>query len=314
MSNRDVRHIAIVGGMGYLGLHLIQFFQHKYQISIIAKDLPNRVAYEKFLHQVDETLKTYYVNEQDLDPLSFKLPSDEIDILIYAASVADVKQTKAWLDWAVSQRVKQIILFSSAAIYGAQSSPVSEQSPILQVLSQYGQLKQKEESYLKVLGLRGDMQITCLRLFNVYGSSLINLLPSGTSFSLIDHLMKLAQSAKSPLIRVSKHPTNDQSFERDYIHVSDVMSLFEELINQHHQLNTYEVFNVGTGCSTSLHALIDEVESLTNSQFCRTLEPAPDFEVTTAVAQVERVNKAFGWQARIGLQSGLSTHFMKYYE
>jgi UDP-glucose 4-epimerase len=314
MSNRDVRHIAVVGGMGYLGLHLIQFFQQKYQISIIDQYLPNRVAYENFLHQVNETLKTYYVNAQDLDPLSFKLPIDEIDTLIYAASVADVKQTKAWLDWAESQHVKQVIFFSSAAIYGAQSSPVSEESMSLQVLSPYGQLKQQEESYLKVLGSRGDMQVSCLRLFNVYGSSLISLLPSGTSFSLIDHLMKLAQSAKSPLIRVSKHPTDDQSFERDYIHVSDVMFLCEELMNRQHQLNTFEVFNVGTGSSTSLHALIDEVESLTNSQFCRMLEPAPDFEVATAVAQVERVSKALGWQPRTGLQSGLATHFMKYYE
>jgi len=314
MSNRDVRHIAVVGGMGYLGLHLIQFFQQKYQISIIDQYLPNRVAYENYLKPVDESPKIYYVNPQALDTLSLELPIDEIDTLIYAASVADVKQTKAWLDWAESQHVKQVIFFSSAAIYGAQSSPVSEESMSLQVLSPYGQLKQQEESYLKVLGSRGDMQVSCLRLFNVYGSHLVNLLPSGTSFSLIDHLLKLAQSVESPVIRVSKHPTDDQSFERDYIHVSDVMFLCEELINRQHQLNTYEVFNVGTGYATSLHRLIDEVEMLTNSRFCRVLEPAPDFEVTTAVAHVARVNKAFDWQARTRLQSGLSTHFMKYYE
>ena len=120
--------------------------------------------------------------------------------------------------------------------------------------------------------------------------------------------------AKQESLALKHFQPDDQSFERDYIDVSDVMSLCEELINRQKQLNTFEVFNVGTGCSTSLYALIDGVESLTNSRFCRVLEPAPDYEVATAVAQIERVKKAFDWQAHIGLQSGLSTHFMKYYE
>lgn len=314
MSNGRPQHIAVLGGLGYLGLHLTQFFLPKHRLSLIDLDATQAKTFHALTHDsCSRIMPQLYTGMRSPIDFNSGLSDSPIDCLIFAAAITDLKETQRYLDWAQAQGVRQIIFFSSAAIYGSQTLPVAEDAVVHQLLSPYAKLKRAEEECLRAWSENSNIPVLCLRLFNVYGCTLRQLVCSQTAKTLLDHLLQMAQTSVNDPIRVSFHPTPDHSMERDYIHISDVMHACEAAMNQLETLPPFTVLNVGSGQATSLNQLLNMVQAITQHRYQRLDEPAPAWETSCAVAQTQRSKQFLAWQAKVSLLNGLTQHWHTYY-
>jgi len=183
--------------------------------------------------------------------------------------------------------VKNIIFISTGgAIYDANSKrPISESSPP-KPLSPYGIAKYSIENYLRYYEVVHSFKPAILRLANVYG----------------------ARATKGIInICINKFKADEKvdifgGFQtRDYIHVSDVVSAIQTVIDN----NLEGVFNVGTGIETSLVNLVTTIVG-DNKKWALLLnkQPAIQGELDYSSLDSRRLQK-WGWKHKISLQEGI---------
>jgi UDP-glucose 4-epimerase len=140
--------------------------------------------------------------------------------------------------------VKNIVFSSSSSVYGdAKTQPITEQEP-LAPMSPYALQKLVNEQYAKLFCELYDMNITCLRYFNVYG----HREPTEGSYVPVVGIWLRQLAAQEPLTI-----TGDGEQSRDFVNVFDVSNANIACMNA--ELKGFDVFNVGSGQSYELNYL-----------------------------------------------------------
>ncbi len=135
--------------------------------------------------------------------------------------------------------VRKIIYTSSASVYGDNTS--CREDDRLMADSLHSSLKVANESLVRSAGRRHGIDTTIVRLFNMYGGD--------DNFSLIAKIIDAARLG-TPL-RVA----NRGNAVRDFIHVDDVVDVYEVLLDR----RDIPVVNVATGFGTSVRSILDAV-------------------------------------------------------
>ena len=136
-----------------------------------------------------------------------------------------------------------VYVSTGGALYrGKGRRPVSEQSPVEPTTS-YGIQKLMGEQYLRLAAREGWITATVLRIGNPYGV----LLPPERLQGFIG--VALAQILERRPVRVFGDPGN----VRDYVHLDDVMRIFELAVTCR---QGYEVYNVGSGEGRSVRDVL----------------------------------------------------------
>ena len=135
----------------------------------------------------------------------------------------------------------KLILPSSAAIYGAvDSSPVTEDTAP-KPGGVYPYHKYMAEKLAEAYSLNYGIHMTILRLFNVYGTK---------GQGILNILLEKAMNGEPVKLYGEKQ-------KRDFIHVSDVASVFASALELNER---FEVYNVGTGIGRSIEDLVKMVK------------------------------------------------------
>jgi UDP-glucose 4-epimerase len=137
---------------------------------------------------------------------------------------------------------KQIVFTSSAAVYGGTlPGSINEDSPTLPS-SPYGASKLCAETYMMLYSRLYKLPVTVLRFCNLYG-------PRQRKYLVYDILLKLMKDPKKLEI------LGTGLEERDFIYVDDAVNAV--LLAAENPKSNGEIFNVGTGVSTSTRRIVE---------------------------------------------------------
>lgn len=196
---------------------------------------------------------------------------------------------------AARERVKKVVVASSASVYGqAGESPTPEDEPPYANRTLYGAAKAYNEGLFRSFHEMHGLNYVALRYFNVYGPRM-NV--HGPHTEVLIRWMERIEDGEPPLI------LGDGEQTMDFVYVDDVA---RANVLAARAPVTDVVCNIGTGTETSL----DKLARLLVHVMGADLEPVygPERSVNAVrrrVASTRRARDLLGFEAEVSLEDGL---------
>lgn len=324
-------NILITGGAGFIGSHTYVVLQENGYNPIIVDNFSN--SSEKVIQNLETICgkPVTYVKADVNDPATYDqlFSNYQIDgIIHFAASKAvgesvanplkyyrnNVASTVLLLEKMQQYGINNLVFSSSCTVYGQPDElPVTENSPVQEAMSPYGNTKQICEEIIRdTVQADASLKAISLRYFNPIGahkSALIGELPLGPPANLIPFLTQSVAGLRGPLqVWGTDYPTSDGTAIRDYIHVCDlahahVKALLHILTKPN--ASYYDFFNIGTGEGSSVLQVIQAFEKATHKKVTYEVRDRRPGDITAVYAATEKSNNILGWKAEISLEEAL---------
>lgn len=297
------RCAIVTGGAGFIGSHVVDALLADDWRVVVVDDLSTgdarRVASEATLEVVDIT------DRQELDPVVDSARPAAIFHLAAQASVTrsvadpghdleiNVRGTLNVLEAATRHDAPVVFTSTGGALYGNDAPlPTSEDEPPAPI-SPYGASKWAAEAYVRTWREASGIPHAVCRLGNVYGP---RQNPHGEAgvVAIFSHQLS---HGETPTLFGSGKPT------RDYVHVHDVARALRAAVGQ------AGVFNVSTGIETPVSRLFELLRAAADVTVEEELAPLRAGELERSCLDSSRAHDELGWQARIGLEEGLSATY-----
>lgn len=328
-----MKQVLVTGGLGYIGSHTVVALQQKGYEVVVVDNLSNSqltvldgitsiTGVTPHFENIDLREKT------SVQQLFQKYPS--LDAVIHFAAFKAVGEsvekpldyyennihTLVYLLQELGKKPKAHFIFSSSCtVYGqAKQMPITENAPVQQAMSPYGNTKQIGEEIVHDASKVSNVQSVLLRYFNPIGahhSAAIGELPIGVPQNLVPFITQTAIGLRKELsVFGNDYPTPDGTCIRDYIHVVDLANAhvvaLERLLLRANQASV-ETYNVGTGKGTSVLEIIETFEKVTNQKLPYKIVDRRPGDVTEAFANTDKVNQELGWKASHTLEEALQS-------
>lgn len=304
---RDKR-ILITGGAGLIGSHIADLVAREGPREIVILDNFVRGRMENLASAIATHPLTIVEGDiRDRDTLARNL--DGIDIVFHQAAIRitqcaeeprlafDVLAGGTFnvLEAAVKAGVSKVVAASSASVLGlAENFPTTEEHHSYNNRTIYGAAKAFNEGLLRSFAEMYGLQYIALRYFNVYGPRMDVY---GAYTEVLIRWMERISIGQPPIIH------GDGSQTMDFVHVHDIARA--NLLAAKSDV-TDEVFNVASGCETSLLELAQMLAHVMNSplepqhQAARTVNG-----VTRRLADTRKAEALLGFRAEVGMEDGL---------
>ena len=334
-----MNYTLVTGGLGFIGSHtVIQLINKNYNVIIVdnlsnssIKVLENikkicncnhiNLIFFNFdvtnIENMEYIFKNYIINNI-IHFASFKSVSDSINSpLIYYKN--NIISTINILDLCSKYEVKNFIFSSSATVYGYQSSPLFETSPIgIGITNPYGQTKYMIEQILKDMHQSNIYtHIIILRYFNPVGahpSALIGETPNSIPSNLMPYIVNVAikNNIKKDIDEIysklkvygNKYNTKDGTCIRDFIHVDDLANAHIKSIEylEKNQNIKYDIFNIGTGKGTSVLEMVNTFIKTNNVKVPYEIKENRDGDIAIVYCDTTKSNDILKWKAKKSLE------------
>ena len=210
-------------------------------------------------------------------------------------------------------QIRNLIFSSSCTVYGEPDTvPVTEQTPVKEASSVYGNTKQIGEEILRDVASVMPFSIISLRYFNPVGahpSGLIGELPTGVPNNLVPFVTQTAAGIRESItVFGNDYPTPDGTCIRDYIHVMDLAEAHVAALSHLMKVNQekyYDVFNVGTGNGNSVLEVVNTFDRVNNLNVPHRFGPRRSGDVIAIWGNVDKSAGVLGWKARRSLADAL---------
>ena len=245
--------IIVTGGAGFVGSHLTELLIKNGLFPIIIDNL-NTGKFKYIKKFVDEGKANFI--KLDIRNFSKLMKLPKCSAVIHLAAIASVIEsidnpsfvndvnvngTLNVLEFCRKKKIKKFIFTSSAAIFGNNESKITESSPTVPT-TVYGSSKLTGEQYCRIYSELFGITTIILRPFNIYGPR-----QNDTYAGVITKFLNRLKKNKPPII----FGTGNQT--RDFIHAHDVARAFFLALG--YNKTKFDVFNLGTGKSTSINTL-----------------------------------------------------------
>ncbi|NPA67191.1 MAG: UDP-glucose 4-epimerase GalE [Chlorobi bacterium] len=210
--------------------------------------------------------------------------------------------------------IKNFIFSSSCTVYGQpEKLPVTENSPIPEADSPYGNTKQiSEEIISDTVKASENINAVSLRYFNPVGaheSAEIGELPAGTPNNLVPFITQTAAGIRKKLkIFGNDYNTPDGTPVRDYIHVTDLakahIAALNRLLNEENT-SRFEIFNIGTGKGNTVLEVVKTFEKVTGIKLNYEITERRPGDAEKIWANAELAEKTLNWKAEKTLGDAL---------
>lgn len=197
--------------------------------------------------------------------------------------------------------VRNIVVSSTAAVYGIpQTMPITENFP-LDPINPYGETKMFMERMLADFARAHGISWTALRYFNAAGAD--PDCETGERHNPETHLIPralMALDGKLPDFYVmgDDYPTPDGTCIRDYIHVLDLADAHIRAVERLISCGDGEgaSMNLGTGDGLSVKQILDAIENVTGRKMNYTTGPRRAGDPPSLVADASKARELLGWQ------------------
>jgi len=329
-----MKKILVTGGIGYIGSHVVVELQNNGFEVVIIDDLSNSSL--DILDRIFEiTSKNLLFEKIDLKEKKsvvdfFKRHYDIDGIIHFAASKAvgeSVNNPLKYYENNIHSLVyllqeinklssKKLIFSSSCTVYGqADELPITEQAPIKEPESPYGNTKKIGEQIIRdTCKVNGSLNTIALRYFNPIGaheSALIGELPIGTPQNLVPFVTQTGIGLREKLsIFGNDYATTDGTCIRDYIHVVDLAKAHVIAMNRlldEKNTENFEVYNIGTGKGSSILEVVNTFEEVSDVKLKYSFVERRAGDIISAYADTTKANKVLGWEAELTLKEALAS-------
>ena len=315
--------VLLTGGAGYVGSHTALALLEARHEPILLDNFSNShpTVGNRLEEAAGRSITIVDGDVCDVNLVRSILNDERIEAVIHfaalkavAASVADplsyyannVGGLLTLLKAMDAEGVRSFVFSSSATVYGEpQRLPIEETHPT-RAVNPYGQTKLICENILADLtrANRG-WRASLLRYFNPVGahnSGLIGDEPSGVPSNLMPLVMRVAKGGADCLhVYGTDYPTPDSTAVRDYIHVIDLAEGHVAALEALCKGEALQVYNLGTGCGTSVLELISAFEAVTGVKVPYVSTERRPGDVSAIYAAVEKASRGLGWRATRGL-------------
>ena len=324
--------ILVTGGLGFIGSHTVVELQNKGFEVVIIDDLSNSSI--TVLDGITAiTGKTPIFEKLDLKDKAgveafFAKHKDIKGVIHFAASKAvgeSVKEPLLYYENNISTLVyilkelkklpeASFIFSSSCTVYGqADELPITENAPVKQAESPYGNTKQiGEEIISDTCKVTPSLKAIALRYFNPVGaheSGKIGELPIGVPQNLVPFITQTGIGIREQLsVFGDDYPTPDGTCIRDYIHVVDLAKAhvvaLQRLLNNKNKSN-YETFNLGTGKGSSVLEVVKAFEKVSGKKLNYKIVGRREGDIISAYADTNKANNELGWKTQLTMEDAM---------
>lgn len=204
---------------------------------------------------------------------------------------SDIQLCLRMMDCEAVHRLRQIIFFSSASVYGATEGALVGETHPPNPRSHYAITKAGVEKLLEERGRQAGWQPCVLRITNPFGFSYDPARPQGFIARAMDCI-----NNNKPL-----EIWGDGTIPKDYLHISDLSAALHSAMAR----NLKGIFNVSSGTSHATLEIISRIEAVTGRkvavQFCNAYEW--DSGMGTIVHT--KLSEATGWKPTKTIMEGL---------
>lgn len=293
--------ILCTGGSGFIGSHLVdRLLDEGHRVTVL----------DNFNTGKQENLKEHknlVVIYADILDDNIDVWFEDVDIVFHLAALTrpqfsilhpiesnkvNVEGTLKVLEHSRQAKVKRVVFTSSSSCYGTpETFPTKETEPP-RAMSPYGIQKYMGELYAELYGRLYDLEVNCIRPFNVYGP---RQNPSGGYAPAVPNFIKNLS------LDVQSFITGDGEQRRDFTHVSDIVDL---LIKASTSEVYGETFNGGAGNDVSINYIYETIRRLMNKDiYAKHVDPL--IEPQRTLADISKAKQLLGWEPKVKIEEGL---------
>ena len=325
-------NILVTGGAGFIGSHTVVELEKAGYHAVLLDDFSNseQSVLAGLKHILDKPVTCYQGDFGDVALLKKIFQDECIDgIIHFAAKKAvgesvekplkyyknNVGSTITLLETAIAEGVNKMVFSSSCTVYGQPDRlPVTEETPIQQASSPYGNTKQICEEIIRDTVHSGAaLNAISLRYFNPIGahqSALIGELPLGVPSNLVPFVTQVAAGIRPKLVVFGDdYHTSDGTCVRDFIHVVDLAKAHVKALGilfKCSEQSYYDVFNIGTGQGNTVLEVIDTFETMTGVKVNYEIGKRREGDIEQIFADVTKSKEQLGWQTEKSLNEALA--------
>jgi nucleoside-diphosphate-sugar epimerase len=300
--------IAVIGGAGFIGSHIVD--------QLLDERVGRVIVVDNFVRgtrgNLDRAVRDSRVEVREgsiLDLPFLEQVMEESDLAFHLAALwlhecvhhprdaVDVNALGTFNVIEAAQRanVAKVVYSSSASVYGdALALPMTEDHPFNN-RTLYGATKIAGEQFFRAFHEQHGLDYVGLRYMNVYGPRMDY---KGTYVSVIMKVLDKIEAGEAPLI------FGDGSQAYDFVHVDDVARANILALKS----DASDVFlNVGMGVQTTINELVERLLALTGSDVRPEYLPQEQMFVTNRIGSTELAEELIGFRAEIELDRGLGS-------
>lgn len=324
--------MLVTGGTGYIGSHTVVELQNEGYDVFIIDNLANSdikvldgikaiTGIKPVFEQIDlcnfDRLQAFLGFNPDIEAVihfaALKAVGESVEkpLLYYYNNISClVNLMQCMKDF----NIPSMVFSSSCTVYGQPLTlPVSEESPVKQAESPYGNTKKIGEDIIRdTVKACPPMRAVSLRYFNPIGahpSALIGELPLGVPENLVPFITQTAAGIRDELkVFGDDYDTDDGSAVRDYLHVVDLAQAHVTALNRlsgKKNKDAYEVFNLGTGTGVSVFEAIESFERVSGEKLNYRVTGRRPGDIEKIWADASLANKELGWSAKLSLDDAM---------
>lgn len=298
MASDRIRRLLITGASGTLGFNVVSQFVRDQAYKVFA---PVRTM-RPFLQRLGPTVEFIPHDLEDAQATARLLQEIRPDVIVHCAASGVRPPRSEWFEMIGFNVAGSIALFqaycalpqsthfiyiSTGLVYRVQQRPLCEDDPV-GTLHPYGAGKAAADSLLLAAAAEFGRTVTVLRPFAFTG------IQDGSE-RLFPGLLRSSAGGKPFCLT-----RGDQI--RDFCAVEDVARAVVACVKRKSR-ELIEVFNIGSGRSVSIRALVEEICQELNLpidlQFGRA--HLPPFEPSYLVADISRARRELNWEPNINL-------------
>lgn len=297
----------ITGGCGFIGSHIAEELAKKVNNKVIILDNLSS-GYLKNIEHLEGKVEFVKADVRDFEDLLSI--TEGVDYIFHMASLISVFDsvkrpreshdinltgTLNILESAVKNKIKRIVIASSAAIYGNNPLLPKVETMLPEPESPYGLSKITKEYYGRIYSRLFGLKVICLRFFNVFGPRQD---PSSPYSGVISKFVDAILANISPVI------FGDGSQTRDFVFIKDVVKA--NILAMHcESLSGGEVFNIATGKSTDLLTLLEKINSILETSIEAVFKDSREGDIKHSLADINLAGKILGYKPSYKLENGL---------
>lgn len=314
------RAVAVTGGAGFIGGHLIDALLSLGAIISVVDDLSNSTP-DHLGSLIDiEPERVRFIHGSILDDSALLDAFDSVETVFHLAAVSSVPRSIADPErtYAVNAigtmrvaeaarrcNVRRIVYSASSSAYGASERLPKVESDVPEPISPYAASKLAGEHVMLAWARTWNLSTISLRYFNIFGPRQ----PADSPYSgVVAAFARQLLSGKSPMIY------GDGLQSRDFTHVANAV-LANLVAAASDRTFAGDVINIGSGERTELVALARTMaEGLGVAHLKPIFQVSRTGDVRHSLADLTRARDLLGYQPIVPLSEGLRSTMNWYRE